>query len=408
MTVAINSESFLKEIIDEEISQEPLSIYIHWPFCLAKCPYCDFNSHVSNSVNHSEFLAAYLKELDSFKNYFYGRTIHSIYFGGGTPSLMQPETVGALLDYLSRHSKFEQNIEITLEANPTSVEYNKFLLFKKAGINRVSIGIQSLISSDLLFLGREHSVAEALEAVEAGKSIFSRYSFDLIYGRPNQTLESWENELRQAMLMSEDHISLYQLTIEKGTKFYQLHKNETFTLPSEELSNDLYFLTDKILAESNFHKYEISNYAKNDQYSKHNLCYWKYNDYLGIGPGAHSRMRASNQKFYAFNTIYNPAKWLENLQNHNNSIQKVELLGKIDIVCEFILMNLRLKSGILQEDAIRKLGSTVESFIKSQTLDFLLREGLIAYNRQNFSATEKGFRLLDYVVRTLTNNLNIK
>jgi oxygen-independent coproporphyrinogen-3 oxidase len=212
--------------VDEFVLNKPLSIYIHWPFCLSKCPYCDFNSHVSNQINHEDWLEAYKKELSSFEKYFHGREIKSIYFGGGTPSLMEPKTVAGILDYINSYANFDDTIEITLEANPTSSEYNKFLAFKNAGINRVSIGIQSMVYEDLKFLGREHSVDEGLEAIAMARNIFDRYSFDLIYGRPNQTLKAWESELTSALELAKDHISLYQLTIEKGTKFYQMyHQN---------------------------------------------------------------------------------------------------------------------------------------------------------------------------------------
>lgn len=393
--------------IDEKINKRPLSIYIHWPYCLSKCPYCDFNSHVSAKIDHELWLSSYIKELEFFNDYFIGRPIHSIFFGGGTPSLMEPRVVNTLLDYISSKTRFDQNIEITMEANPTSRNEEKFLAFRNAGINRISIGIQSLIPEDLKFLGREHSVEGGLDAIEMARKIFPRYSIDLIYCRPNQTLESWKEELTKALKLADDHVSLYQLTIEKGTKFHSMYKQKAFTLPEDDLSNDLYFLTDKILAEYGFEKYEVSNYAKDNNYCKHNMCYWNYDDYLGIGPGAHSRLYKSHEKFYAFNTIYNPNQWLKTINENSNAIQKLELLKKSEVLSEIILMGLRLSSGIDQQKAINKLGNTIQNFIKPQTLSFLQNEDLIEYDEQKFSTTEKGFRLLDYITRTLINNLII-
>jgi oxygen-independent coproporphyrinogen-3 oxidase len=391
--------------INPEILNHPLSIYIHWPFCLSKCPYCDFNSHLSKKVNTEEWIKSYLIELEYFKKYFFNRKINSIYFGGGTPSLMDPEIIYEILNFIKSNAIFDDNIEITLEANPTSSEYKKFQSFKNAGINRVSIGIQSLIAEDLKFLGRNHSATEGMETIAMAKEIFPRYSFDLIYARPNQTLDSWEKELRQAMDLAHDHISLYQLTIEKGTKFYQMYKQNQFILPKDDLSNDLYFLTDKILAEYGFSKYEISNYSKNDQYSKHNMCYWFYDDYLGIGPGAHGRLRQDHDKFYAFNQIYQPQNWLDSIEQKQHGIQKYELLEKHDVISEIILTGLRLQNGIQQKKSIEKIGNKVESFIKPQTLSFLINENLVKYDNDYFSTTERGFRILDYVISTIINNL---
>ena len=244
-----------------------------------------------------------------------------------------------------------------------------------------------------------------METIAMAKEIFPRYSFDLIYARPNQTLDSWEKELRQAMDLAHDHISLYQLTIEKGTKFYQMYKQNQFILPKDDLSNDLYFLTDKILAEYGFSKYEISNYSKNDQYSKHNMCYWFYDDYLGIGPGAHGRLRQDHDKFYAFNQIYQPQNWLDSIEQKQHGIQKYELLEKHDVISEIILTGLRLQNGIQQKKSIEKIGNKVESFIKPQTLSFLINENLVKYDNDYFSTTERGFRILDYVISTIINNL---
>jgi len=382
--------------INPEILKNPLSIYIHWPFCLSKCPYCDFNSHVSKKINTKEWINAYLTELKFFQNYFFNRKINSIYFGGGTPSLMDPEIIYEILNFIKNNAIFDKNIEITLEANPTSSEYKKFQAFKNSGINRVSIGVQSLILEDLKFLGREHNKTEAIETIKIAQEVFPRYSFDLIYARPNQTLESWE---------AKDHISLYQLTIEKGTKFYQMYKQNQFALPKDDISNDLYFLTDKILSEYSFEKYEISNYAKNNQYSRHNMCYWFYDDYLGIGPGAHGRLRKDFNEYYAFNQTYQPQNWLNSIQEKKHGLQKLELLSKHEVISEIILTGLRLQDGIQQKKAIDKIGDKIESFIRPNILNFLINEDLIKYDDEKFCTTQKGFRILDYVISTIINNL---
>jgi len=341
--------------INPEILKNPLSIYIHWPFCLSKCPYCDFNSHVSKKINTKEWINAYLTELKFFQNYFFNRKINSIYFGGGTPSLMDPEIIYEILNFIKNNAIFDKNIEITLEANPTSSEYKKFQAFKNSGINRVSIGVQSLILEDLKFLGREHNKTEAIETIKIAQEVFPRYSFDLIYARPNQTLESWEQELREAMNLAKDHISLYQLTIEKGTKFYQMYKQNQFALPKDDLSNDLYFLT--------------------------------FNEY------------------YAFNQTYQPQNWLNSIQEKKHGLQKLELLSKHEVISEIILTGLRLQDGIQQKKAIDKIGDKIESFIRPNILNFLINEDLIKYDDEKFCTTQKGFRILDYVISTIINNL---
>ena len=253
-------------------------------------------------------------------------------------------------------------------------------------------------SKKLMKLEREQSVDDAENAIHMAREIFQRYSFDLIYARPNQTLESWELELRKAMNLAGDHISLYQLTIEKGTKFYQMYQKKEFYLPLDDDSNELYFLTDKILSEYGFNKYEVSNYARNDQGSIHNMCYWNYDDYLGIGPGAHSRLRQKFGNYYGLNQIYSPQSWLKSVKTNGNGIQKSELLSYKDAASELILMGLRLKCGIDQSKAIDKLESKIEDLIERSTLNFLKNEGLIEYNEKYFRATNNGWRILDYLI----------
>lgn len=398
---------FIQNINQNFIRKYPISIYIHWPFCLSKCPYCDFNSHVAKTIDHSKWLECYIKELELFLPYFKDRKIKSIYFGGGTPSLMEPFVIKGIIDNLKQNGIFDENIEITLEANPTSSEYKKFFAFRESGINRVSIGVQSLIAKDLKFLGRNHNANEAIQTIKHAQEIFPRYSFDLIYSRPEQNLNDWENELNQALELVRDHISLYQLTIEKGTKFFQMYRDGFFKMPNDDLSNDFYFLTDKILKDHGFESYEISNYSKNNQYSKHNMCYWQYDDYLGIGPGAHSRLRNDFLKHYSFHSIYNPTHWINKIQNNENTTQDLNLLSKKEVVEEMILTGLRIKNGISHEKSIEKLGEKITNFFDEKTLNFLVSENLVQINDHGFNTTPKGFRLIDFIARKLFESIKI-
>lgn len=392
---------FMLSSISQTIKEQPLSIYIHWPFCKAKCPYCDFNSHVTNHIDHEEWLASYIKEFNYFKDFYVNRTIKSIYFGGGTPSLMEPHTVAKLLEHLQSHAHFATDIEITLEANPTSIEYNKFKAFKAAGINRVSIGVQSFTPHNLKFLGREHSANEAREAIAIAQEIFPRYSFDLIYALPNQTLTEWELELKEALKLAKDHISLYQLTIEKGTKFFTQHKKGEFIMPDEELSNEFYFLTEAILKEHNFEAYEISNYASGNNISQHNMCYWQYNDYLGIGPGAHSRLRTDFLEHHALYMIYNPQNWLDSIKINGHAIQKKNKLTKEDVITEMTLMGLRIKNGISHTQSHEKLGQKIQEFFDLELIENFIKQDLLVIDIEKFYLTASGLRVADYIIKKL-------
>jgi putative oxygen-independent coproporphyrinogen III oxidase len=285
-------------------------IYIHWPFCKAKCPYCDFNSHVRERIEEEDWRASYLKELAHFAALTPGRTVTSIFFGGGTPSLMDPKTTETVIDAVARHWRVSNDIEITLEANPTSVEGGKLKGFRSTGINRVSLGIQALQDADLKFLGRQHSSAEALAALDLAAQIFERFTFDLIYARPGQTPAAWADELKRALSFAADHISLYQLTIEPGTAFEQAYARGDFRLPDEETQAELYEMTGAHLGEAGLAAYEISNYARPGSESRHNLTYWRYGDYVGIGPGAHGRLTLEGRKI-ATRQHRAPERWLE-------------------------------------------------------------------------------------------------
>ncbi len=381
-----------------------MAIYIHWPFCLSLCPYCDFNSHIASSVNHGEWSDSYLKELEYYLPIIQGKEISSIFFGGGTPSLMNPKTVNNIINFLSKHALVESNIEISLEANPTSVEVKKFQEFQEAGINRLSLGIQSLIDPDLKLLGRKHSALEAKKALEIARKYFQNYSFDLIYSRPNQTVKLWEKELKEALSLAGPHLSLYQLTIEKGTPFYKMHKDGNIILPDEETSANLYDLTNEILLEHNLHRYEISNYAKPTYECKHNLTYWNYNEYLGIGPGAHSRIGGHEMM-----TFHNPSKWQTEISTNDHAIQKNTKLSKEEVITEIIMMMLRTSKGLNTEDFLQKTGVQFQDSCNSAYLNLLLEKNIMIYSSESrsYSLSSSGMNIHSYIVpRLIRDTLN--
>ncbi|MCQ2005591.1 radical SAM family heme chaperone HemW [Rhizobium sp. NRK18] len=321
-------------------------VYLHWPFCAAKCPYCDFNSHVRHQpVDQERFAAAFLKEMATMRQMSGPRTVTSIFLGGGTPSLMQPKTVETILDGIAREWHVPGGIEITMEANPSSVEAERFRGYRAAGVNRVSLGVQALNDTDLKFLGRLHDVADALKAIRLAREIFPRMSFDLIYARPNQTVNAWEQELRQAISYAVDHLSLYQLTIEEGTPFYGLHKAGKLIVPDGDQSALLYEATQAITADEGLPAYEVSNHARPGAESRHNLTYWRYGDYAGIGPGAHGRLKTGSRKT-ATSTERNPEAWLQLVETQGHGMIDQELLGYEEQADELLLMGLRLREGV--------------------------------------------------------------
>lgn len=375
---------------------QELAIYIHWPFCKSKCPYCDFNSHVREEIKEEAWKEAYVKQIEHNKDYLTSKKIVSIFFGGGTPSLMPAIIVDDIINELAKYAKLDSTTEITLEANPTSVEASKFKEFAKAGINRVSLGIQSLDDNELKFLGREHNTKEAIDAILLAQECFNRYSFDLIYALPEQKLSDWEKQLLKALKYAGKHLSLYQLTIEKGTKFYSLHKKSKFKIPEEELARDFYLLTQNIMNQHNLPAYEISNHASLGEECRHNLVYWKYGDFLGIGPGSHSRM---NKK--AFNALYNPEEWLNKaLKNDNNIIQNSIDLTDEEIFSEAILMGLRLSDGIKERDLILRTGKDF-SFLNKKKLDYFLDQKMLALKENSLKASLKGKLLLNHIIENL-------
>ncbi len=357
---------------------QPLSIYIHYPFCKSKCPYCDFNSHVKDGVDHANFLRCYERELEFFAAQTGKRKVHTIFFGGGTPSLMPIFLVEGILKKIADLWQIDEACEISLEANPTSSEASKFKALREVGINRLSIGIQALNDADLKFLGREHSSKEAMEVIEIAAKIFDNFSFDLIYARPTQTLEDWSQELRRAITFGTKHLSLYQLTIEKGTKFFSQFARKEFEMPDENLSADFYDLTNQITSDAGFELYEISNYAKKNFECAHNLVYWQGGDYLGIGAGAHSRIYLNGEENRsAITMISEPISWLKKVEEAGAGIQRLEKISKEELVEELILMGLRLPQGINNQVFQTHFGKKLSEIFDFKKLQVLASQGLI-------------------------------
>lgn len=321
------------------------ALYIHWPFCLSKCPYCDFNSHVREAVDQDRWRRALLADLDRAADEAGPRTLVSIFFGGGTPSLMDPATVAALIDRASARWSMASDIEITLEANPTSVETGRLADYRTAGVNRVSLGVQALDDASLRFLGREHSAADALRAVDAARTLFDRYSFDLIYGRPGQTPQRWEAELGRALEHAGDHLSLYQLTLEPRTAFFRRAAAGEALILDEDGTAELYEITQATMERAGLPAYEISNHARPGAECRHNLVYWRYADYAGIGPGAHGRVTAGGERV-ATRRIRSPEGWLEALERNDTALVERTVLSPAEQVTEAVMMGLRLAEGI--------------------------------------------------------------
>ncbi|WP_108836854.1 radical SAM family heme chaperone HemW [Tateyamaria sp. Alg231-49] len=367
-------------------------LYLHWPFCAAKCPYCDFNSHVTASVDHDAWSKAFVSEIERVGALTKGRVLHSVFFGGGTPSLMAPSTVGAIMDAIQRTWPTANDLEVTLEANPTSVEAGKFSDFRSAGINRVSMGIQALNDGDLRKLGRMHNAAEALAAFDVARKTFERVSFDLMYGRQNQSLSQWEMELKQALDLGLDHVSLYQLTIEPGTVFGDRYKvGKLRGLPDDDLSADMYALTQDICADHNMPRYEVSNHAAYGAESRHNKIYWRYGDYVGIGPGAHGRLTLDGIRT-ATDQVRMPTAWLSGVDR-----ERQESLSGMDQAVEFLMMGLRLTDGVDPARYERLAGQALSG---SRIAD-LQNMGLLTATKDKISVTNQGFTLLNGVLRTL-------
>lgn len=376
----------------------PFAVYVHWPFCLSKCPYCDFNSHVRHGgVDEARFLLAYEAEIAATAARVPGRTVSSIFFGGGTPSLMQPSTVQTILDCIGKHWSVAPNVEVTLEANPTSVEATRFRGYRAAGVNRVSLGVQALDDTALKELGRLHTAQEALDAVAVARSIFGRYSFDLIYARPQQSLDAWAAELKRAIAEAAEHLSLYQLTIEPDTPFFGLHKAGKLTVPDEDLARDLYDLTQSICSAAGLPAYEISNHARPGAECRHNLVYWRGHDYAGVGPGAHGRLTIDGRRV-ATATEKRPEAWLMRVEETGTGFTVDEKLTSGETADEYLLMGLRLAEGI---DTARYSALSGRD-LDPKRISILREEGAVETTTDGrLRVTKSGFPLLDAVVADL-------
>jgi putative oxygen-independent coproporphyrinogen III oxidase len=376
----------------------PFGVYIHWPFCLSKCPYCDFNSHVRHAViDESRYVKAFAAEIATTAARVPGRTVSTIFFGGGTPSLMKPDTVAAILDAIGRHWTVAPDVEITLEANPTSVEAARFRGYRAAGVNRVSLGVQSLDDAILKQLGRLHTAREALDAVEVARNIFERCSFDLIYARPDQTVAAWRSELDQALAQAGEHLSLYQLTIEPDTPFATLHAGGKLVLPNDDLGRDLYDLTLDQCAAAGLPAYEVSNHARPGAECRHNLVYWRYGEYAGIGPGAHGRLMVDGTR-RATATEKRPEAWLMRVESLGHGVMVDDALNRAEQADEFLLMGLRLAEGIDPQRYAALAGRPLDR----ERIAALTGHGFVETTADGrVRVTRSGFPVLDAVVADL-------
>jgi oxygen-independent coproporphyrinogen-3 oxidase len=373
-------------------------VYVHWPFCLSKCPYCDFNSHVRHApIDEERFAHAFAREIETTAARTPGRTVTSIFLGGGTPSLMQPRTVGSILDSIGRHWRVADNVEVTLEANPTSVEATRFRGYRTAGVNRVSLGVQALDDASLKALGRLHSAREALDAVKIARGAFDRYSFDLIYARPDQTPQMWADELKLAISEAAEHLSLYQLTIEEGTPFFGLHAAGKLKTPDEALARELYDVTQDVCAQHGLPAYEISNHARVGAECQHNLVYWRGDEYAGIGPGAHGRLDIDGIR-HATATEKRPEAWLMRVEANGHGVVTDDDLNSEERADEFLLMGLRLAEGIDPKRYAVLSGRALDP----GRIAVLREEGAIVVDADGrLRVTQAGFPVLDAVVADL-------
>ena len=365
---------------------QALALYVHWPFCVSKCPYCDFNSHVREEIDQARWRDALLADLAHEAALLPGRRLGSIFFGGGTPSLMPPATVAAVLDAAERAWGFAPGVEITLEANPSSVEAARFGDLAAAGVNRVSLGLQALDDDALVFLGRAHDVAEGLAALDTAQAAFARVSFDLIYARPGQTVAAWRAELARALGFGTEHLSLYQLTIEPGTRFATLAAKGALAVPDGDAAADLFEATAEATAAAGLPRYEVSNHARPGAESRHNLAYWRYADYAGIGPGAHGRRggRASQRR-------RKPENWLAAIDRNGHGIEREDALDARTRATEALLMGLRLEEGVAADPAV----------VDAAAIDRLVEQGLMRRAGPRVAVTDAGVLLLDAILKAI-------
>jgi len=383
-----------------ELSEPAFGVYVHWPFCLSKCPYCDFNSHVRHvAVDEERFARAFAREIETTAARAPGRTVTSIFLGGGTPSLMQPRTVGAILDAIGQHWTIAPDAEVSLEANPTSVEATRFHGYRAAGVNRVSLGVQALDNASLKALGRLHTGDEAMAAVAIARSVFDRYSFDLIYARPDQTPAMWDAELRLAIAQAAEHLSLYQLTIEPETPFFGLHAAGKLKIPDEAVARALYDVTQNVCAELGLPSYEISNHARPGSECRHNLVYWRGQEYAGIGPGAHGRIR-DGETTYATEEIRAPAAWLAATYLDGATSARTPLSAE-ERLDELVFMGLRLAEGISEERFRAQTGRTFDDVFAPAKIAALAQEGYVERTNAALRATPAGAQRLNSVIAYL-------
>ncbi|MDE2675005.1 MAG: radical SAM family heme chaperone HemW [Paracoccaceae bacterium] len=376
---------------------EPFGIYIHWPFCESLCPYCDFNTYCSNQIDHEQWCEAYLRQLDHSAKELEANPCTSVYFGGGTPSLMESRTVGKILDRISLHWGFSDQLEITLEANPTTVEQDRFLCFRSEGINRLSLGVQALKDSDLKALGRKHGVKEAIKAYETADRVFNNISLDFMFGRQFQSRESWIGELHEIVALNPNHLSIYQLTIEPNTPFGKRYvANRLEGIPDEDILADMYLATMEICERNGFKQYEISNYSKPGYKGRHNLVYWEYHDFLGIGPGAHGRISINNQ-YFRTNTILSPESWLDGIFKLGTGENQRELIDLKERGSEYLITSLRLNDGMNIDRFERISGSKLDN----NTISELVQDNWVEITDGQLKVTTNGRMVLNQIISKL-------
>jgi putative oxygen-independent coproporphyrinogen III oxidase len=380
------------------MTKPAFGVYVHWPFCLSKCPYCDFNSHVRHAaIDEARHVRAFTAEIAATAARVPGRTVSTIFFGGGTPSLMQPGTVGAILEAIAKQWSIAPDVEVTLEANPTSVEATRFHGYRMAGVNRVSLGVQALNDVELKTLGRLHSAQEALDAVAIARKVFERYSFDLIYARPGQTPQAWASELKHAIAEAAEHLSLYQLTIEQDTPFAALHAAGKLITPDEDVARTLYDTTQEVCSAAGLPAYEISNHARPSAECRHNLVYWRGHEYAGIGPGAHGRLDIAGER-RATATERRPEAWLMRVEALGHGVVTDETLSHVEIADEFLMMGLRLAEGIDPAHYEQIAGRPIDE----RRVAILREEGAVEVTPEGrLRVTQSGFPVLDAVVADL-------
>ncbi|WP_142849275.1 radical SAM family heme chaperone HemW [Telmatospirillum sp. J64-1] len=375
-------------------------IYVHWPFCLSKCPYCDFNSHVADSIDQDRWRRALLTELEHYAVLTPDRRVSSLFFGGGTPSLMAPDTVAEIVAAVRRHWTVSNEFEITLEANPGTVDAARFRAFREAGIERLSMGVQSLKEEDLRFLGRRHSVEEALRAIALARDTFPRMSFDLIYARPGQDVPSWRAELSRALDHAAEHLSLYQLTIEPGTAFHPAHARGDFVLPDDDAGAALWDATQEICEQAGLPAYEISNHARPGAESRHNLVYWRGGDYVGIGPGAHGRLTLDGTH-HALRQHRAPDAWLSLVESQGHATREDTPLSLAERRIELVMMGLRLREGLVRERFVSLAGCHPEEVLDAAGLADMISSGFVIADEDGIRTSAAGRPLLNGVLTAL-------